>query len=137
MQHRKNKPLVKNAADAKQVKSAGIKSRLQKKEQLADMRALLEMPQARRFFWRFLSRCGLFSSSYDPNPNTVYFKEGARNIGLELMAEINRANPTVLVEMMTQQATGDEEDDDGSETRESDTADGTGNAESERERGAQ
>jgi len=96
------KPLVKNAADKEQVKEAGNKKSLQRKQKLADLKAVLDTPQGRRFIWDLLKRCGIFETSYDLNPHTVYFKEGKRNFGLGLIAEINDANPDAIGVLMSE-----------------------------------
>jgi hypothetical protein len=96
------KPLVKNAADREQVKEAGSKKQLQKKQKQADLKFVLETAQGKRFLWGLLKKCGIFETSYDSNPHTVYFKEGRRNLGLELIAEINDASPEALEAMMTE-----------------------------------
>lgn len=112
------KALVKNSADKEQVKKAGVKKRLQRRQELSDLKAILDLPQGRRFIWKLLGKANAFSTCYDPNPNTVYFKLGAQNFGFELLADIGRAHPTALTEMMANQATEEalEEYDDGSDT---------------------
>lgn len=94
------KPFVKNAADEKQVKEAKRQSKFSREQELDDVRQLLKLPAGRRFLWRFLERCGVYKSSYDPSGSRVYFNEGERNIGIMLLAEITQADPESYVSMM-------------------------------------
>ncbi len=115
---KQQKALVKNSADKEQVKKAGTKKRLQRRQELADLKALLDLPQGRRVIWGLLTKMNAFATCYDRDPNTVYFKLGAQNLGFELLADVGRAHPTALTDMMTQQAKEEEllEHDDGSDT---------------------
>lgn len=123
METKQQQALVKNSADKEQVKKAGSKKRLQRRQQLSDLRALLDLPAGRRIIWGLLTKMNAFSTCYDRDPNTVYFKLGAQNLGFELLADVGRAHPTALTEMMTQQATEEAllEHDDGSDTNTDDT----------------
>lgn len=86
------KSLVKNAADPTQIKEAGLKEKFGRERELEDVRFLLNTKEGRRFLWRLLSLTGLFQSSFTGN-STTFFKEGSRNIGLQVLADINDANP--------------------------------------------
>lgn len=94
------KPFVKNAADEKQVKEAKRQAKFSREQELDDVRAILSLPAGRRFLWRYLERCGVYKSSYDPSGSRVYFNEGERNIGILLLADITQADPQAYVSMM-------------------------------------
>lgn len=94
------KPLVKNAADPKQVEAAGIKSRYDRKCELADMREILDTGAGRRTFWRYLSECHVFGSVFNNSGSLTYFNEGRRDVGLKIMADITESNDEALLTMM-------------------------------------
>ena len=51
-------------------------------------------PRFRAFVWRLLGRCHVYELSADPgNPHRTYLREGERNVGLGLVADILRLCP--------------------------------------------
>jgi hypothetical protein len=77
----------------------------QKKERqkdIDDIRKVLKTPEGRRLFWRLLSKCGIFRNSFNLNSNQTAFCEGQRNIGLELLNEINEADITAFSRMQNE-----------------------------------
>lgn len=93
------KPLVKNAADKEQVKAAKEKEKDKRELELEDVRFILSTPTGRRFYYRHISECGVFTSSMTGNSWT-YFKEGERNIGCKLLTDLNEAAPDAYALMM-------------------------------------
>ncbi len=91
-------PLVRNAADAEQVKEAGVKEKFGRKQELNDVYNILAIPSGRRWVWRVLSDCGVFKSSFTGN-STTFFNEGRRDIGLRILADVMEANPDAYVQM--------------------------------------
>lgn len=92
--------LVKNAADAQQVKEAEGKEKRGRERELGDVAEVLSTVQGRRFMWRYLTVCGIFKTSYSSDANNTFYLEGQRNIGLQLIADVNEADPTAYVTMM-------------------------------------
>lgn len=90
---------VKNAADAEQVKEAEKKVKWTRERELEDIRFILQTSQGRRFVWRYLTLCGVFETSFTGSSET-FFKEGQRNVGLKLLADINDAEAEAFVVMM-------------------------------------
>lgn len=93
------KSFVKNASDPKQVKRAKQKEKFQEEDELKDLNEILALESGKRFIWRYLEKCGVFSSSFTGNSET-FFREGERNIGLQLLAEVTKANAQSLIDMM-------------------------------------
>lgn len=91
------RPLVKNAGNAEQVKTATRLERERAAQQRADLKALLQRPEFRRFArWLVLDVCGLQRSSYLNNisgrGSDPVFHEGQRFVGnlvYERIAEID------------------------------------------------
>jgi len=89
---------MKNAANKKEVEQANREEKFSHKQQMADIRLILETEQGRRFIWKYLSKCGVFRSSFTGNSNT-FFREGERNIGLQLMEEVMAADADAYIKM--------------------------------------
>lgn len=95
-----NQPLVRNAANKEQVQDAQMKVKLQKEREVADLNALLKSPEARRFIWRILKMCGMYESSYTGSGSDTFFREGKRQIGLNILAEVTTVDPNAFLQMM-------------------------------------
>lgn len=95
------RPLVRNAGDPRQVARAEEIARNRRETELADVRWLLADPRGRRFFWRYLEHCGVFRTSFTGSSET-FFREGSRNVGLALMADMNEADPEAYVQMLAE-----------------------------------
>lgn len=54
----------------------------------------LKTPQGRAFLNDILARCGIYRSSFNAQtPPRTFFREGERNIGLQVLALIHEAHP--------------------------------------------
>ena len=91
--------LVKNAADPEQVQRAKEKVESFEDQRLNDVREVLNTKRGRRFFWRYLTICGVFKTS-NADEHQVFFNEGMRNIGLQLLADVNEAAPEAYLKML-------------------------------------
>lgn len=96
------KPLVKNAADSKDVKQAKAREKVRDQEGAADMRLIMAQPYGRRFVWSLLEFAGVFRTSFTGNSATFY-NEGMRNVGLMVMAKINETCPEKYLLMLQEQ----------------------------------
>jgi hypothetical protein len=67
-----------------------------------DMKWLMGSKRGRRIAWRILERTGMYRSSFTGNSET-YFREGMRNVGLMLMAQIHEVAPESYSLMMKEQ----------------------------------
>lgn len=92
------KPLVKNAADESQVKGAVQKKQLIDEKKNNDLKFILSSEQGRRYIWRQLSSCGVFQSSFRTSAE-IYYLEGRRSIGLQLLAEVMECDPEAYIKM--------------------------------------
>ena len=80
-----------DAGDQHQVDTKA--KRLKVVTQTADQEfaAMMDVPAFRAFMWKLLERTHVYEASADvTNPNQTYFREGERNIGLGLMADVLR-----------------------------------------------
>jgi arsenate reductase-like glutaredoxin family protein len=82
------KPFVTNASDPVQVKEASRKARFQERGEDADLRAVLSMPEGRRFLMRHLRRCGLDIDPIVSSGSETYARLGQRNVADNLKLQI-------------------------------------------------
>jgi hypothetical protein len=67
-----------------------------------DFKWLMGSKRGRRIVWRLLERTGVYRSSFTGNSET-FFREGQRNVGLMLMAQINESSPDQYALMLKEQ----------------------------------
>lgn len=95
------KPLVGNAGDEAQVERAGKKVKQREDIDVADMKFIMGTPQGRRFMWRYLELCGVYTSSFQgESTHETAFKEGTRLVGLTLLNDVNLAGPQAYFQMI-------------------------------------
>ena len=101
--------LVKNASDPEQVRAAEKAEKIFEMQVDKDAKEILSTKTGRRFFWRYLTFCKVFSPVL-ADTNMIYFNEGMRNVGLSFLADINRAYPEAYNKMIEEhkQEEGDE-----------------------------
>lgn len=88
----------KDISNPRQVKRAKKAEKEATQLQIDDVKFLLKTKPGRRFFWRYLGRCGVFKSSFTGNSHT-FFNEGERNIGLMLFNDLLLADPDAFTLM--------------------------------------
>lgn len=93
---------VRNAADKEQVEKASKQLKSEQELAIDDLKALLLLPQGKRFIWRQLENCQIFKLSYTGVAESTNFNEGQRNIGLKLLHDCLKAAPESFVDMMQQ-----------------------------------
>ena len=71
-------------------------------EEADDFKWLMGNKRGRRIVWRLLERTGVYRSSFTGNSET-FFREGMRNVGLMLMAQINTICPGHYATMLQEQ----------------------------------
>ena len=88
------KPLVRNAANEKQVKRAREREELRRDTVIDDLKKVMATPYGRRFVRRLIvTEAGLLKSSYLNTPtgkgSDPVFMEGRRSIGIDLHDQIS------------------------------------------------
>jgi hypothetical protein len=96
--------LVGNAGDEEQVTKAATREKVTRKEQLTDLRQLLELPAFRRFAWRLLEECRVFRTPFDDDERFTLLRIGKGEVGRFLLDEISCARPAALADLMVQYA---------------------------------
>lgn len=82
---------VRNASDSNQVRSAELRGRLGRRAEAEELKALLEQPAFRRYVWRQLARCPIFSAQ-PGTPDVLAFEQGQRSIGVAMLTEVMQAD---------------------------------------------
>lgn len=103
-----------NAADRKQIKEAGKTERQKRRDEIDDVRFLLQFKQFRRFAWRVLTFCKVFSSIWRPSAE-IHHLSGKQDCGHFLMSEITESNPEAFLLMMKENREGEQNDADADE----------------------
>ena len=111
--------MVRNASDVEQVSRAKLSQKVQRDNELNEMREVLSSRAGRNVLWRILSQCGLFES-LTVQSSEIYVRSGRRDAGLALIAEIGLADQMAYIRMQTEQAKDEELKVEPEPTKESD-----------------
>jgi hypothetical protein len=65
-------------------------------------RFMLDNPHGRRILWKLISGCGVYARVADNSGSWTYFKDGARSVGLNLIADICEADPEGYIKLQKQ-----------------------------------
>lgn len=90
-----------NASDPKQVEKSARREKLRRERELRDVSVILSTREGRRYLWELLAQCRVFQTIWEPSAR-IHFLEGQRNIGLKVLADINDADPTAYVTMLSE-----------------------------------
>lgn len=82
------------------------KAKLAQRELDEGLRSLMRSPISRKWMWAHLTSLGAYASPFGPDPHMTYFRGGRQNVGLELIAEINRVCPELYPLMVKEQEDG-------------------------------
>mgnify|MGYP001589554210 CR=1 FL=1 len=92
--------LVKNAADPRQVRNAGRKERDRRSQEIADLQAVLRLPEARRVLWRLLEWSEYLRNPTHARGDMTHQNIGRADAGRFLLSEIVEADEDKLYLMM-------------------------------------
>lgn len=93
-----------NAADPQQVKDAKTRAKNAQDLQDNDLRALLKLPEFRRYIWRHMTgTCGFpLNSPSNPNGSVQSTNIGMHDVARILWAELERVEPLAIPQIMTE-----------------------------------
>lgn len=92
--------LVRNAADAGQVRAARKKESQALRRERDQMRAVLATDAGRAVLWRLLDHCSAFETALGATDAITNFNIGRQDVGHFLYAQITEANPEAFIAMM-------------------------------------
>ena len=102
----KEKSVVKNAADPKQIKKGKREERNIRDVELDDIKEVLRTPQGRRFMWRVMAKCKTFESIWESSAK-IHYNSGQQDLGHFIMSEIIQADEDLLFTMMKENKQGE------------------------------
>ena len=85
-----------------EAKKAAEKEKLERQKDLWDIKKILKIPEGRRLIWRLMSRAGICRNPFDANNSIQSFNSGRMSIGLEILQDINEANPAAFAQMQNE-----------------------------------
>lgn len=92
-----------STTDPQKLKEQDEEFKLKRERELKDLRTVLKTGEGRAVLRRILERCHPFLPSFigkgSPNSET-FLREGERNIGLFIMAEVEEADRRMLLQIM-------------------------------------
>jgi len=91
-----------DAGDRTHVSERQKRRRLKGERDDADLLWLMNQREGRRFVWRLLQACHLYETSFTGTSST-FFREGERNVGLLVLADITRLCPELYARMVGEQ----------------------------------
>jgi hypothetical protein len=89
-----------NAASRKDVRRLEKQARVEERQRLDTIRVLMSTTAGRQWVYDRLSQCHVFASSFSLNAYESAFKEGERNVGLQILNDVMMASPDNYVLMM-------------------------------------
>lgn len=88
-----------DAGNREHVKERDKRVKDRERRRINGLRQVLEQPDSRLWLWDLLEKCGISRLSFTGNSQT-FFNEGARNVGLNIQADLTREFPERYVEML-------------------------------------
>lgn len=82
------------------VQSRNQKVKNKQKDADAALTAIMQHPQTRKWIYDLLAVCNIYRTSFDRSALNMAFNEGARNVGLQITADIMRVVPDSYVQMI-------------------------------------
>lgn len=91
-------------------KDEATKQEFELRKEKDDIQWLMSHTAGRRVMWRLLETTGVYRLSFTGDYATTSFKEGARNIGLGLLAKLHMYCPNLYNKMVEECITKSKED---------------------------
>jgi hypothetical protein len=90
---------VKNAADEDEVREMERDEKKHARNELEDLRALLKLPQFKRFIWNVLVYCAPLEDPLNTNTVLMASNIGRGNVGRMIIAKISDADPSAFFKL--------------------------------------
>ena len=87
-----------DAGDRSHVSERQKRRRVHNERHDADLLWLMNQREGRRFIWRLLQSCHLYETSFT-GTSATFCREGERNVGLQVLADIVRLCPELHARM--------------------------------------
>ncbi len=116
------KPLVRNAADPRQVREAKDTAAFRALEAQREIVVVMSSREGRSFLWRLLGMCHTYENVFSSDALVMARNAGEQNLGHRVLAELGTASPALLLRMQTEALTGARNEVDPTPTDEDDDA---------------
>jgi hypothetical protein len=90
---------VSDLIDTSKQDKAEARAKRKREKELGDIRKVLSIPEGRRLYWRFLSKCGIFRSSWTEDADSTLVNEGMRIPGLIFLDDLLEASPATYAQL--------------------------------------
>ena len=70
-----------------------------RERELSDISVVLNTPEGRRFYWRIMEVCGVWTDPYCGTDRDTSYMCGRKSIGLGLYADLLEAKPSAFQQM--------------------------------------
>lgn len=87
-----------NTDKVESINTNGAPNKAQRSKEL-HLFNLLQKEEFRDYIWALLERCHMFQTTFTGNSQS-YFQEGERNVGLQVLHEMNACDPDAYIKMM-------------------------------------
>lgn len=67
---------------------------------LSNVRQVVKTRQGKELIWEILSRCGIYTTMSGAKKQSIYFNEGQRSIGLQIVELLNEADPEIYPNLL-------------------------------------
>lgn len=92
-----------DASDPEQVRAKRRTAGTRKAKERAFLKKALNDPEGRNWFWGILERTHMTETSFiQGDPHASAFREGERNIGLQIWSELQAVDAAAFVRMLTE-----------------------------------
>ena len=92
--------LVRSYIDEDKIKESESKRKTEKDHLTLCYQDVLNSASGRKVLWDVLTWCGMFEGGLSVDLREAHYKEGRRDIGLELIRQINFTSKDAYVQMM-------------------------------------
>lgn len=95
-------PQQKKPLDAGDAESVGLQKREKNAREARRLEAFsrfIRDPGGREWVWDLLSTCYIFHTTFTGN-SEGFMREGKRNVGLQILADLMKVNPEAFAQMM-------------------------------------
>lgn len=100
------KQFTTNSTDEKVIESSQKKVSKKKLLEEEDVRSVLKMDSGRRYIWKILERCGIFRSGFVGGTEQLFFLDGRRDIGQQVLNDILNVDPFIFTQMVEENSNG-------------------------------
>lgn len=95
---------ITDASDEKQIDEAVQKKAKAEAQKRADIKAIIDMPEGRRFLKRFLlNECHLFDNGFCSSGSLTYFNLGSLNVGYAIKQMLDEINPGLFAQILQEE----------------------------------